>query len=458
MGKVTQKHLQTSTHQISSIEIHKQDPSKASSFKSVNPPDQDLGLQKNAPLDRPEELPSSSPLFVRSQKTKISAGQQFAVIRNALMGIESSSSEAVEQTLQNLGYRLDGSHLKKEMGKVRIRPTRMGKKTGHIIEFKRGKKKFKIIAFSKSVVSIEQWQTMKTRFDKVVCEFEKAREKNPKSPLPTNLAELKDYLDKGLSKSAQTKDALKEAELQGMLDQLTARLKRLKEQSSGPKGVVVYVAGPDAAGKSSTGAIVIKALQAAGFDCRRESFKAPTADERKQHWLKRFERGVPADNQAVFWDRGPAGDTVYGDVSKPQIAVMGREFSEFEAKLRNDNILVMKIELFASLDKQADTFGKRLGRLFIAENIRAELQKAGQLTPEAEEGLNQIMTKVDDDDFRALANFEDIQASFLGFAEASSDTTPWAIIDATKRHKARLKIINKFSETLEKFVDERSEI
>ena len=205
----------------------------------------------------------------------------------------------MEQTLQKLGYRLDGSHPKKEMGKVRIRPTRMGRKTGHIVEFKRGKKKFKIIAFSKSVVSIEQWQNMQTRFDKVVCEFEKAREKNPNSPLPTNLSQLKEYLDQGLSKSAQAKDALKEAELQGKLDQLTARLERLKEQGAGPKGVVVYVAGPDAAGKSSTGAIVIKALQAAGFDCRRESFKAPTEEERKQHWLKRFERGVPADNQAA---------------------------------------------------------------------------------------------------------------------------------------------------------------
>ena len=123
---------------------------------------------------------------------------------------------------------------------------------------------------------------------------------------------------------------------------------------------------------------------------------------------------------------------------------MGREFSEFEAELREDNVLVMKIELFASLDKQADTFGKRLGRQFIAENIRAELKKAGNLSQVADEGLQQIMTKVDDDDFRALANFDQIQASFLRFAEVSGETSPWAVVDATKRHKARLKIIKKF--------------
>ena len=456
MGKITQKPTDGTVGRVRSSQDDIS-PATAPKIDSTQEPNQDLGLQKNAPFESSANSLEFSPLFVRSHEIKISAKKEIRAIQDLLMGVNSADSKAIEKILQKAGFTQAGSHYKKGASQIRIRPTQLGNNLGHIIEYKQGKKEFKVVAFSQSVVTKSQWDKIRKRFDKVVKQFEASKSIDPDAPLPTDLNALKKFLDKGLSQSEKQKDDSKAKELDARLNRLAARIENLKEQEIAPKGVVVYVAGPDAAGKSSTGAIVIKALETAGFTCRRESFKAPTAEERNQHWLSRFNRGVPAENQAVFWDRGPAGDSVYGDISKLQTAIMGREINEFEAKLRNDNILVMKIELFASLDKQADTFGKRLGRQFIAENIRTELQKTGQMTPEAEEGLRQIMTKVDDDDFRALANFEDIQASFLEFTEASSDTSPWAIVDATKRHTARLKIIDKFSETLEKFVDERSE-
>lgn len=47
-----------------------------------------------------------------------------------------------------------------------------------------------------------------------------------------------------------------------------------------PKGVIVYAAGPDSVGKTSTGYIIMDALEAAGYNTRVEWFGAPSAEER----------------------------------------------------------------------------------------------------------------------------------------------------------------------------------
>jgi polyphosphate kinase 2 (PPK2 family) len=155
--------------------------------------------------------------------------------------------------------------------------------------------------------------------------------------------------------------------------------------------------------------------------------------------------------EAVFWDRGPAGDSVYGSPTRSRSDAMGQEFETFEAGLRDDGILVVKIELFADADKQARTFGKRLGRQFIAQTIKNELGDTKQLSPEQEAQLDFIASKVDEDDFSAFTQYEDIQARFLSFVKDSKDISPWLLTDATQRHKARLKLIRGFDKALRNF-------
>ena len=54
----------------------------------------------------------------------------------------------------------------------------------------------------------------------------------------------------------------------------------------------------------------MKALEDAGYNSKTVAFKAPNPG---MHWLSRFfTKGTPERNELVFWDRGPAGDAVYG--------------------------------------------------------------------------------------------------------------------------------------------------
>jgi hypothetical protein len=76
---------------------------------------------------------------------------------------------------------------------------------------------------------------------------------------------------------------------------------------------------------------VVKALEDAGFASRIAVFKAPKGGV---HWLKRFyDEGYPEKNELVFWDRGPAGDGVYGGHSPRMLKAMHIEFNGFEARL-----------------------------------------------------------------------------------------------------------------------------
>jgi len=113
---------------------------------------------------------------------------------------------------------------------------------------------------------------------------------------------------------------------------------------------------------------------------------------------------------------------------------------------------MLKIELYANREKQAETFGKRLGRQFVAQTIEKELADAGKLTQENKVTLDIIANKVDDDDFRAFVEYETIQSKFMSFANKTESASPWLVTDASKRHDARLKLIGDFENALEQFV------
>ncbi len=296
------------------------------------------------------------------------------------------------------------------------------------------------------------FRRLRDRFELELARFVKAVERGEAKTLPRDFEGLKATFAAGRSKSEQKADAAKAAEIGALLDGISARLVDLKAAGQAPRGIVIYAAGPDGAGKSSTGAIVMDALEKAGYAGRREVFKAPSAEERKQHWLARFERGVPKTGEAVFWDRGPAGDAVYGPVDDARRAVMAKEFEGFETELRSDGILLVKIELSAELDKQADTFGKRLARRYVADQIKSKLEADGTLSAEAAAGLDDAGGRIDMADFAALARYEGVQDRFMKFVDATGDASEWVVVDATKRHGARKEILDRFDALLSEFV------
>ena len=87
---------------------------------------------------------------------------------------------------------------------------------------------------------------------------------------------------------------------------------------------------------------------------------------------------MPERNQVVFWDRGPAGNGVYGVHSPKMLWAMHTEFNGFEARLQAKGILLLKMQIYAKREKQCKTFGKRMAREVIAEDILNKLK--GKLT------------------------------------------------------------------------------
>lgn len=300
-----------------------------------------------------------------------------------------------------------------------------------------------------TVVPEKLFEQLEERFDQVMKDFREALEDHGKKALPTTFDGLKTFIESGKSNKARAKEEAQDVEVAAALGALQDKLQTLQKQGLAPKGVVVYTDGPDGAGKSSTGAIVLGALSATGYTTGAVVFKAPTEAERKQHWLKRFEdRGVPrGENEALFWDRGPAGDTVYGPRSPAEVKQMAKEMVALKRQLAKDGILLFDVHIFADQEKQAATFGKRLARQHAADLIEGELTKRGKLTDITRDALENIRQKIDGDDLRALVSFDQVQEKFTRFSKLTGMT----MIDATKRHAARLEVIAALSAQLDAF-------
>lgn len=418
--------------------------------------------------------PAVAPASVTAGAKVLGKGSAlFAVGMDAPSGDVKRLSQEVQAALRELTPRSTAADLKAALGKLGFKP---GPVEDGVVRFTRGKAQVDLrpfaigglpaaeltvskkgadkakrgVYFQGTVFKPKQWAAFQERYQTEVARFVRAV-KAGEAPLPDSLNELKAFLALGMPAAERAKEAAQEAELQAGLDGLSGQLTAMKAAGTAPRGVVVYVAGPDAAGKTSTGGIITQALEAAGYAGRSCSFKAPSAEERAQHWLKRFERGVPAEGEVVFWDRGPAGDSVYGPADDARAKVMGREFDAFEAELRAQGILLVKVELSADPMKQAATFGKRLARQHIAARLESALAAQGLLTGEAQAGLAEVKGKLDTADFDAFERYDAVQARFIRFVEASGSAEPWMVIDATQRHAARLALMEGFGAALERF-------
>lgn len=420
----------------------------------------DPGLQASA-ARKPPTLGSSAALFLGHGGPK-SGPEAFQAAVEALRGV---SSEGVSSALAKAGFEpaLDDPM---EPGRRRFRSGRfelavessaLGLEPALLLELsdRLAKKKHRFVdeavAMGPAILGRETFDRMKARFTEEMARFASGLEALGEGVLPSDLEALKALGAAGQSAKKQKKEAADEAAIALATQKLTARIDAMKAQGQAPKGIIVYVEGPDGAGKTSTGAIVMRAIEDAGYKPRSEVFKAPTEAERKQHWLQRFERGVPKKGEVVFWDRGPAGDAVYGKPTAAKKAEMGKELVAFERALEKDGVLLFKLELFASESKQADTFGKRLARQAMAAQLQGVLAARGGLDAGKTAGLANIAGKIDADDFRALETYQDVQASFLAFVGQSGPAS-WNVVDATKRHDARLEIMERFEQALSGFV------
>ena len=123
---------------------------------------------------------------------------------------------------------------------------------------------------------------------------------------------------------------------------------------------------------------------------------------------------------------------------------MGAEFEAYEQKIVDEGVMSFKAILWADVDKQAKTFGKRMARGAFAEAILSELERRGPVSDEVRTELDGIANKVEGSDMVAMTTLDETLERYQAFAEAAGGVTPFPVINATDRHAARLDLMERF--------------
>jgi polyphosphate kinase 2 (PPK2 family) len=342
---------------------------------------------------------------------------------------------------------------------------------------------------------------MKRRYDQELAAYDKAcgficTTKLTENTPPTDLAALKAFLETGREAKKKRKHLQQNHVVNVQVEKLSREIIeeiKARDQHTGeskckaPWGVILYFEGLDCSGKSSTGNLVQAALENAGYSvsfCRYN--RPPTAEQRKQPWIDRFEypdttaiepRGyqeadadaVPGGacgnhrHAAMVWDRGPGGDFVYGNLDKLSQAdkeLRYQEFNDFSARLRQKNILFCKLLFVTDRDSIARTLGKRLAQKRIVGEVRNWLDASnGALMGEIiRTGLDEIEGHIDPTDFIAFNSYHDNLNKFMTFAKNTdiSDTckffNPWTVVNTIDRYKAKLSLLTRFENQFDRFI------
>eukprot|EP00956_Cyclotella_meneghiniana_P015410 scaffold23591_cov52-Cyclotella_meneghiniana.AAC.1 len=147
---------------------------------------------------------------------------------------------------------------------------------------------------------------LKDMYDKQLLRYEIGCKKLPKISMntrhggpPRDLPTLKALLNKGKKMKKQKQNQSEFNQMQKVVSsvcqEIIRDMKREKREGKAigtlaPKGVILYFEGLDCSGKSSTGGLVQAALENAGYTVgMRQYNRPPTAEQRAQPWMDRFE-------------------------------------------------------------------------------------------------------------------------------------------------------------------------
>ena len=271
--------------------------------------------------------------------------------------------------------------------------------------------------------------------------------------------------------------------LQSKVHGLARQLRSMQKMETAPKGVILYFEGLDCSGKSSTGGLVQQALEEAGYTTRIVQYnRPPTPEEKQRPWMDRFEvpesgvvfaspKGEDFDNpddisdycrkchEALVWDRGPAGDFVYGELGKAPEKVREerfREFKEFDRMMYEKRFLFCKLLFVTNRDSIASTLGKRLAQRKMAKDLQIWLQASrggdSSYGDQGFEGLDEITLHIDPTDFVAFNKYQNNLRIFTNFAlNTDSDENPWLVVNTTDRFAARSQLLRAFGAQMQRF-------
>jgi len=238
---------------------------------------------------------------------------------------------------------------------------------------------------------------------------------------PGKKVNLKDHdpgYTNGLSDKKEAKKALEEdrvalAEAQELL------------WASGQQALLIIFQALDAAGKDSTIKHVMSGVNPQG--CEVHSFKAPSEEEKKHHFLWRPEKVLPAAGRIAIFNRSYYEEVlvvrVHPDFLKGQVLplrLMGKDLKKiWDARYKDIN----------AWEKLMHEHGICIIKFFL--NVSKEEQKKRFLERLDKEEKN---FKFSEDDIKERAYWDDYQKAYADMLTATSTKwAPWYVIPADKK-------------------------
>lgn len=210
-----------------------------------------------------------------------------------------------------------------------------------------------------------------------------------------------------------------------LLSELQERL-FAEGRAGGERSLLVVVQGLDTAGKGGVARHVMSKVDPQGVALR--SFKAPTDEEKKHHFLWRIKKQLPAAGLIGVFDRSHYEDVLIARVdeivSHDTWEKRYDEINDFEAELVASGTTILKFGLMVSHDEQGMRLMKRLDR------------------PDKhwKYSSNDLVTR------RKWDDYQDAYADV--FRRTSTETAPWYVIPADHKWYARLAITEILTQTL----------
>ncbi len=248
----------------------------------------------------------------------------------------------------------------------------------------------------------------------------------PKTPQPLSPEDFAELTSKrGLmqllkSKSINTKSALRTLRYEAELRQLQIELVKLQRdvQLTGRRVAIVFE-GRDAAGKGGAIRRFIEHLNPRSMKV--VALPKPTEIEKGQWYFQRYVKNLPNPGEIAFFDRSWYNRAVVEPVmqfcTKPQYETFMQQVPEFEHMLYEDNIELIKFWFSISKDEQHRRFKRRV------------------TNPLKQWKISPVDNKAQDHwDLYTMYKEE-------MFSKTHTSYSPWVIVKANNKLKARLEAI-----------------
>ena len=233
-----------------------------------------------------------------------------------------------------------------------------------------------------------------------------------------------DTEDTGKFDKDEKEKALKRLrEDQERLDELQQMLYSRKD-----KAVLIILQGMDTSGKDGTIRHVLAAMTPQGFKV--VSFKKPTAEEARRHYLWRVKKALPEKGFIGVFNRSHYEDilvpSVYKTLPPEQVESRFDEINAFEKRLVDSGVTVVKFFLHISKDEQKARLRERL------ENP----DKQWKFSPE---------------DLKSRERWDDFQRTYESILERTDTPwAPWHVIPADRKWYRNYLVGRILRETMER--------